>query len=187
MEISDVDVEPALSELTYVTDLTEEVSTIHASPASQQMDWEMEPSMVTVDEREPMHRDERKSSSSLGISEKKATSVHFEGPLNRKQEKLNYNKRAPNRSWERLYAVVHGKFLRFYKDKKSARTRRDILHNKESPIDLSDAKCDKAFEYTKRRFVLKLTLYGGAEYLLQCCDEGNMKKNIARVQGGYNF
>ena len=55
---------------------------------------------------------------------------------------------------------MHGKFLRFYKDKKSARTRRDILHNKESPIDLSDAKCDKAFEYTKRRFVLKLTLYG---------------------------
>merc|ERR1719259_1354403 len=39
VDVNCLDVEPALSELTYVTELTESASTLHTSPASQQLDW----------------------------------------------------------------------------------------------------------------------------------------------------
>lgn len=89
------------------------------------------------------------------------------------------------RAWEKLYAVLYGNELYFYKDAKhrnatlpsstsdpqtsSAVQLPQTFHN-EAPLNL--AGCTVApSDYAKRRNVISLKLPFGSEYLIQCADE----------------
>uniref|UniRef100_A0AAQ4QLC9 Spectrin beta chain n=1 Tax=Gasterosteus aculeatus aculeatus TaxID=481459 RepID=A0AAQ4QLC9_GASAC len=92
-----------------------------------------------------------------------------EGMLCRKQEMESHNKKAATRSWQNVYCVLRKGSLGFYKDGKSASG--GIPYHGEVPISLGEAVCEVAHDYKKRKFVFKLRLGDGKEYLFQAKDE----------------
>uniref|UniRef100_A0A8C9Z8X2 Spectrin beta chain n=1 Tax=Sander lucioperca TaxID=283035 RepID=A0A8C9Z8X2_SANLU len=67
------------------------------------------------------------------------------------------------RSWQNVYCVLRKGSLGFYKDGKSASN--GIPYHGEVPISLGEAVCEVANDYKKRKFVFKLRLGDGKEYL----------------------
>uniref|UniRef100_A0AAY4D553 Spectrin beta chain n=1 Tax=Denticeps clupeoides TaxID=299321 RepID=A0AAY4D553_9TELE len=72
-----------------------------------------------------------------------------EGLLYRKQEMESHNKKAASRSWQNVYCVLRKGSLGFYKDQKSASN--GIPYHGEVPISLSEAVCEVAHDYKKRK------------------------------------
>ncbi|KAI6219065.1 Spectrin beta chain [Aphelenchoides besseyi] len=103
----------------------------------------------------------------------------YEGTLIRKHTFEALDRRASNRAWDKLYTVLQGTELYFFKD---ARHRQDnqTFHN-EPPIQLSGCTVQPS-EYTKRKNVISLRLPFGSEYLLQCADEDDMAKWLTQLQ-----
>uniref|UniRef100_A0A8D0D6U2 Spectrin beta chain n=1 Tax=Sander lucioperca TaxID=283035 RepID=A0A8D0D6U2_SANLU len=66
-------------------------------------------------------------------------------------------------SWQNVYCVLRKGSLGFYKDGKSASN--GIPYHGEVPISLGEAVCEVANDYKKRKFVFKLRLGDGKEYL----------------------
>uniref|UniRef100_A0A8C3G9G6 Spectrin beta chain n=1 Tax=Cyclopterus lumpus TaxID=8103 RepID=A0A8C3G9G6_CYCLU len=103
----------------------------------------------------------------------------MEGMLNRKQEMESHSKKAPSRSWQNVYCVLRKGSLGFYKDGKSASN--GIPYHGEVPISLGEAVCEVANDYKKRKFVFKLRLGDGKEYLFQAKDEAEMSSWIRSI------
>lgn len=97
------------------------------------------------------------------------TAEGFEGSLIRKHTYEAQDRKAASRSWDKLYCVLRGNTLAFYKDHKHKEAQ-DVYHG-EQPINLAGANAQVASDYTKKRFVISLRLPNGAEYLLQARDE----------------
>jgi len=95
----------------------------------------------------------------------------LEGSLVRKHEYEAINKRASNRSWDKVFVVVKGSSLAFYKDSKTYRATPDQMFRGEQPIDLAQSTCQVADDYTKKKNVFRLKYSGGGEFLLQAHDE----------------
>jgi hypothetical protein len=72
------------------------------------------------------------------------------------------------RAWDKLYVVLHGSELYFFKDIKH-RQENATFHN-EPPIQLSGCVVQPS-EYSKRKNVISLKLPFGSEYLFQTSDE----------------
>ncbi|XP_031712807.1 spectrin family protein isoform X1 [Anarrhichthys ocellatus] len=103
----------------------------------------------------------------------------MEGMLCRKQEMESHSKKAATRSWQNVYCALRKGSLGFYKDGKSASN--GIPYHGEVPISLGEAVCEVAHGYKKRRFVFKLRLGDGKEYLFQAKDEAEMSSWIGSI------
>ncbi|XP_054482560.1 spectrin family protein isoform X1 [Anoplopoma fimbria] len=103
----------------------------------------------------------------------------MEGMLCRKQEMESLSKKAASRSWQNVYCVLRKGSLGFYKDGKSASN--GIPYHGEVPISLGEAVCEVANDYKKRKFVFKLRLGDGKEYLFQAKDEAEMSSWIRSI------
>ncbi|KAK7104923.1 spectrin beta chain-like isoform X2 [Littorina saxatilis] len=103
-----------------------------------------------------------------------------EGMLSRKHEKEN-DKKAANRSWEKVYVVMSGATMSCYKDQKHAKSDPNTRVHHEGPIILQQATCDVASDYNKRPFVFRLRLATGSEYLFQAKDGGERDSWIGRI------
>ncbi|XP_062617852.1 spectrin beta chain-like isoform X2 [Saccostrea cucullata] len=110
-----------------------------------------------------------------------AESIHHEGTLTRKHDWEHENKKAHNRSWDKVYVVLNGNVLSCYKDKKIAKQDPGSLIHHEQPINLSGAQCSRATDYTKRPHVFRLKLTNGGEYLFHAKDDGEMDLWIQKV------
>ncbi|XP_059484523.1 spectrin beta chain isoform X2 [Neocloeon triangulifer] len=106
----------------------------------------------------------------------------FEGLLVRKHEWENTTKKAANRSWDKVFAVLRGPQLLFYKDQKSAKATPDIYFKGEVPLDLSGGSCEIANDYTKKKHVFRVKIVGGAELLFQAKDDEEMNAWVAHVK-----
>lgn len=105
---------------------------------------------------------------------------HEEGMLSRKHEKEG-EKKAPNRSWDKVYTVLHGASMSCYKDMKHAKSDPNTRIHHESPIDLQGASCEVAADYSKRPYVFRLRLSSGSEYLFQAKDGTERDTWIGRI------
>ena len=73
-------------------------------------------------------------------------------------------RKANDRSWKTVYAVLKSKVLYMYKDKKMAL---DNLEYEEKPVKLAESDVEVANDYTKRKNVFRVKTDGGSEYLFQ--------------------
>uniref|UniRef100_A0A1B6CU09 Rho GTPase-activating protein 21 n=1 Tax=Clastoptera arizonana TaxID=38151 RepID=A0A1B6CU09_9HEMI len=98
-------------------------------------------------------------------------------------------KRAGDRSWKQVWAVLRGPVLCLYKE------RRDSLSLPETPvnhevtsnthseqIDVHNALVAAADDYTKRKHVLRLGTLSGSELLLQAQDASHMARWLVALQ-----
>lgn len=136
--------------------------------------------------REPLRGAEMACLSPYDLSMSKlpstsAESIHHEGTLTRKHDWEHENKKAHNRSWDKVYVVLNGNLLSCYKDKKIAKQDPGSLIHHEQPINLSGAACSRATDYTKRPHVFRLKLTNGGEYLFHAKDDGEMDLWIQKV------
>ncbi|XP_066515119.1 spectrin family protein isoform X2 [Hoplias malabaricus] len=107
------------------------------------------------------------------------TSEAMEGMLCRKHEMESHAKKAANRSWQNVYCALRKGSMGFYKDNKSASN--GIPYHGEVPISLSEAICEVAHDYKKRKHVFKLRLGDGKEFLFQAKDEAEMSSWIRAI------
>jgi spectrin beta len=101
--------------------------------------------------------------------------------LSRKHEWESTTKKASNRSWEKVYAVLSGETLAFFKDQKIAKTDPKVYHKHETPIELQGSTASAATDYSKRPNVFRLKLPSGAEFLFQCKDDAEKNEWINRI------
>merc|ERR1712088_627262 len=81
----------------------------------------------------------------------------LEGMLVRKHEWESTTKKASNRSWEKLCVVLKGSQIVFYKDQKTYRTHPGDTFKGETPVDLINCTAEVATDYTKKKYVFRLT------------------------------
>ncbi|XP_046383490.1 spectrin beta chain isoform X6 [Ischnura elegans] len=105
----------------------------------------------------------------------------IEGALVRKHEWESINKKATNRSWDKVYVVLMGNLIVFYKDQKSYKATPEVYFKNESPVDIRGGSVEIASDYTKKKHVFRLKLVGGAEYLFQAKDDEEMSEWVRRV------
>ncbi|XP_050537659.1 spectrin beta chain isoform X3 [Daktulosphaira vitifoliae] len=118
-----------------------------------------------------------KSSATLPANQSTADEGEIqEGILNRKHEWESTTKKASNRSWDKVFVCIQGTNLAFYKDAKSAKSAPDSYFKGETPIDLRDGSADVATDYTKKKFVLRVKLSTGAEFLFQARNDIEMRQ-----------
>lgn len=79
-----------------------------------------------------------------------------EGGLVRKHEWENTTTKASNRSWDKIYAVLRGSQLTFYKDAKTSKTAPEQTHKGEPPMQIHGAVASIANDYKKKKHVFRL-------------------------------
>merc|ERR1719342_1519679 len=82
-------------------------------------------------------------------------------------------KKANDRSWKTVYAVLKSKTLYMYKDKKMAL---ENLEYEEKPVKLVESEVEVANDYTKRKNVFRVKTDNNSEYLFQAENECLMKE-----------
>lgn len=87
--------------------------------------------------------------------------VEIQGILERKHELQSGGKKAPVRSWKPFHTVLCGQLLCFFKDEE------DFFQKKAAtaPVNILNARCEKAEDYTKKKNVFRLHLPDGSEFL----------------------
>jgi len=120
------------------------------------------------------------------LHEQKGADGELEGMLGRKHAWETTTKKAAHRSWDKVYTVLKGNHLNFYKDSKSYRSAPEATYRSEVPVDLLGAEATVAFDYTKKKYVFRLRLNNGGDYLFQCNDdeEMNMWINAINAEAG---
>lgn len=87
-------------------------------------------------------------------------------------------KKANDRSWKTVYAVLKCKALYMFKDKKMAL---DNAEYEEKPVKLMESEVEVASDYTKRKNVFRVKTDGGSEYLFQAENESLMKDWVSAI------
>jgi len=87
-------------------------------------------------------------------------------------------KKANDRSWKTVYAVLKCKALYMFKDKKMAV---DNLEYEEKPVKLMESEVEVASDYTKRKNVFRVKTDAGSEYLFQAENENLMKDWVSAI------
>ncbi|UYV71261.1 SPTBN1 [Cordylochernes scorpioides] len=110
--------------------------------------------------------------------------IHLEGTLIRKVDWESNTKRSSNRSWDKIYVVLHGRQMTFYKDQKHYKQEPDAHYRNESPIDLRGGVAQADIEYTKKKKkqVFRIKTATGAEYLFLTKDEEEMNSWLQKLQ-----
>ncbi|VDO32364.1 unnamed protein product [Haemonchus placei] len=104
----------------------------------------------------------------------------FEGTLIRKHTYESLDRKASNRSWEKLLAVLRNNEISFYKDAKH-KEEGATFHN-EPAVSLPGCSVNVAQDYQKKKNVLSLRMPVGAEYLLQCASEEDCQRWLTELQ-----
>jgi len=60
------------------------------------------------------------------------------------------------RSWDKVYVVLKGSALLFYKDQKNFKTQPEAFFRGENPVELSGSTAEFAADYTKKKHVFRL-------------------------------
>ncbi|KAK7507079.1 hypothetical protein BaRGS_00001930 [Batillaria attramentaria] len=105
---------------------------------------------------------------------------HEEGTLTRKHEREG-DKKAANRSWDKVFVVLHGSSMSCYKDQKHAKSDPNTRIHHEAAMDLQGALCEVALDYNKRPYVFRLRLARGSEFLFQAKDASERDQWIGRI------
>ncbi|XP_053394520.1 spectrin beta chain, non-erythrocytic 1-like [Mercenaria mercenaria] len=93
----------------------------------------------------------------------------------RKHDMEGPMQKATNRSWDKVYVVIHGPSLSCYKDQKHAKQDPSSRIHHEAALDLSGAECERATDYKKMPNVFRLRLASGGEYLFIAKDQPEME------------
>lgn len=94
-------------------------------------------------------------------SESDFAAVEMKGLLERKHELQSGGKKSPVRSWKPFYTVLCGQLLCFFKDENDFVEKNTAV----APVNIHNATCEKADDYTKRKNVFRLKLPDGSEFL----------------------
>lgn len=103
--------------------------------------------------------------------------VEIQGILERKHDLQSGGKRAPVRSWKPFFTVLCGQLLCFFKDEDDFHVRKAAT----APVNILNARCDKADNYTKKRNVLRLNLPDGSEFLFLATSSNDMNDWINKI------
>lgn len=103
--------------------------------------------------------------------------VEIQGLLERKNELQSGGKKAPVRSWKPFHTVLCGQLLCFFKDED------DFVAKKASgaPVNIHNARVEKADDYTKRKYVFRLRLPDGSEFLFLAGSADEMNDWIKKL------
>lgn len=103
--------------------------------------------------------------------------VEIQGMLERKHELQSGGKRAPVRSWKLYHTVLCGQLLCFFKDDD------DFHHRKAAtaPVNILNARCVKAEDYTKKKNVFRLSLPDGSEFLFLAFSSDQMNDWVNKI------
>jgi spectrin beta len=61
-----------------------------------------------------------------------------------------------SRSWDKVYVVLRGNQILFYKDQKSVKSTPDVYFKGEIPLDMRGGTCEVASDYTKKKHVFRI-------------------------------
>ncbi|KJH51468.1 spectrin repeat-containing domain protein [Dictyocaulus viviparus] len=115
----------------------------------------------------------------------------FEGTLIRKHTYESLDRKASNRSWDKLLAVLRNNELTFYKDAKHNCVKvisefyfreEGVTYHNEPAVNLPGCSVNLAQGYQKKKNVLSLRMPIGAEYLLQCASEDDCQRWLSELQ-----
>lgn len=103
--------------------------------------------------------------------------VEIQGMLERKHELQSGGKRAPVRSWKPFHTVLCGQLLCFFKDEE------DFFQKKAAtaPVNILNASCEKAENYTKKKNVFRLKLPDGSEFLFLAASKEDMVDWVNKI------
>lgn len=103
--------------------------------------------------------------------------VEIQGMLERKHELQSGGKRAPVRSWKPFHTVLCGQLLCFFKDEE------DFFQKKAAtaPVNILNANCEKAENYTKKKNVFRLKLPDGSEFLFLAASKEDMVDWVNKI------
>lgn len=103
--------------------------------------------------------------------------VEIQGMLERKHDLQSGGKRSPIRSWKPFYTVLCGQLVCFFKDE-------DDFHMKKAataPVNILNARCIKAENYTKKKNVFRLCIPDGSEFLFLTSSADEMNDWINKI------
>ncbi|XP_058446279.1 spectrin beta chain, non-erythrocytic 5 isoform X3 [Malaya genurostris] len=103
--------------------------------------------------------------------------VEIQGMLERKHELQSGGKKAPVRSWKPFYTVLCGQLLCFFKDVEDFAQKKAAT----APVNILNAKCDRAEDYTKKKNVFRLVLLDGSEFLFLTGSRDSMNEWVNKI------
>lgn len=103
--------------------------------------------------------------------------VEIQGMLERKHELQSGGKKAPVRSWKLFYTVLCGQLLCFFKDEDDFRQKKAAT----APVNILNAGCEKAENYTKKKNVFRLHLPDGSEFLFLAANHDSCADWINKI------
>ncbi|CRK98513.1 CLUMA_CG011869, isoform A [Clunio marinus] len=103
--------------------------------------------------------------------------VEIQGMLERKHDLQSGGKRAPVRSWKLFHTVLCGQLLCFFKDDEDFRQRKATT----APVNILNAICVKAENYTKKKNVFRLSLPDGSEFLFLASSLDEMNDWVNKI------
>ncbi|KAM8920870.1 spectrin beta chain, erythrocytic [Pelodytes ibericus] len=109
-----------------------------------------------------------------------SVTVQMQGYLGRKHDLEGSLKKAAHRSWTTVYCVLKNNDLYVYKDAKHFAMNESLQG--EEPHDLSNASCEAAAEYKKKKHLFRLRMGDGNEWLFQGKDENDRQSWIQNLR-----
>ncbi|KAI6191831.1 Spectrin beta chain [Aphelenchoides bicaudatus] len=100
------------------------------------------------------------------VSQFKKEAGTFEDQIARKQICTSGKRLTPRREWRTLYAVLKDNTLSFYKD--IVYRRNDATYHDEAPLIIDGATTVIETSSKTRKYLIRLKLHDGSEYVLQC-------------------
>ncbi|XP_039432326.1 spectrin beta chain, non-erythrocytic 1 isoform X2 [Culex pipiens pallens] len=131
------------------------------------------PSFTTRRRAQSFRKNQRGSDS----TESDLPPVEMQGMLERKHELQSGGKKAPVRSWKPFYTVLCGQLLCFFKDVEDFSQKKAAT----APVNILNAKCDRAEDYTKKKNVFRLVLLDGSEFLFLTGSKESMNEWINKI------
>lgn len=131
------------------------------------------PSFTTRRRAQSFRKNQRGSDS----TESDLPPVEMQGMLERKHELQSGGKKAPVRSWKPFYTVLCGQLMCFFKDVEDFAQKKAAT----APVNILNAKCDRAEDYTKKKNVFRLVLLDGSEFLFLTGSKESMNEWVNKV------
>ncbi|XP_050085218.1 spectrin beta chain, non-erythrocytic 5 isoform X3 [Anopheles aquasalis] len=103
--------------------------------------------------------------------------VEVQGMLDRKHELQSGGKKAPVRSWKPFYTVLCGQLLCFFKDAEDFALQKAAT----APVNILNAKCERAEDYTKKKNVFRLVLLDGSEFLFMTNSKESLSEWVNKI------
>ncbi|ORX53123.1 hypothetical protein DM01DRAFT_1288029 [Hesseltinella vesiculosa] len=110
--------------------------------------------------------------------------VYKKGKVNVKMLTDANGNKVTNRTWRRLHMELWGTVLRIHA---LSFFRATIGKDPIDIISLAGAEACRAFDYTKKPFVIRLSILSGIELLIQLPDHASMVSWIEQLQSGINI